>query len=578
MSRTNEPPRPLDLEERTGTELLIAGGRLLLASAALLAIWIGFTDSRSNSLAYGLLISYSVYALAFFLSIHRFGVIPGNRFILVAHAIDLLWPALISLFTEGPNSPSYLLYLWVLLAAAYRWGLKRTLITAGICIALLLAEAGVLSSEPIRHWLQAEYDLNRLITRAIYLLVMAAAIGYVSEREKQIRAATSLITNLVASARVDWGLTRSLQVILSELNQAFEASTAILICRSKTSHRAALLKVTKASPSTAAWQEVATAQAASYFELPFPPSLKQDTGPGPPDVAILTEIEVYAQGSLSWASLFGKACSRVLLAQPAELPDWEVRLYLLNPASSDPAALRLLRRVVIHVTPGIYNLYLMWRLRSRAEALQRSRIARELHDGPLQSLFAMRLQLGALRRRHVLEPEIRGDLDRIERLLRTEMVELRGLMQRMSDADVEPGQLIQVLDDTVEKFMRESGMDAVFSTNCAEVQLPSRTCRELVRITEEALVNIYKHSGAKSVEVMFREMHGIYFLKIKDDGRGFDFDGRVTASELERMHKGPLVIRRRSEAIGAQLTIESKSGCGSVLELVLLSADRATHV
>jgi signal transduction histidine kinase len=58
-------------------------------------------------------------------------------------------------------------------------------------------------------------------------------------------------------------------------------------------------------------------------------------------------------------------------------------------------------------------------------------------------------------------------------------------------------------------------------------------------------------------------------LTIEDDGRGFDFEGRKTQDELDRMGKGPRIIRQRVRLLGGSLTIESKPGAGALLAIAL---------
>jgi len=122
----------------------------------------------------------------------------------------------------------------------------------------------------------------------------------------------------------------------------------------------------------------------------------------------------------------------------------------------------------------------------------------------------------------------------------------------------------------LKKFERDSDLHTSFVCDSPVINLPSQTCRELVRITQEALANIHKHSGARNVAVEFRAMRGLYLLGIEDDGIGFDFSGQFTTAELNHLQKGPRLIKERAEAIGAQLTISSKPGRGCRLEVVLV--------
>jgi signal transduction histidine kinase len=92
----------------------------------------------------------------------------------------------------------------------------------------------------------------------------------------------------------------------------------------------------------------------------------------------------------------------------------------------------------------------------------------------------------------------------------------------------------------------------------------------LVRILQEALVNVRKHSGAHKAMVRFGRENGTWKLLVEDDGCGFCFTGRLSLEELDAASLGPRVIRERMHKIGGQLVIESVPGCGARLEISLL--------
>src|SRR5580698_1913858 len=93
--------------------------------------------------AYGLLGLYLIHGvLVMTLLRRRKQSTPAFR--ILVHAADIVWPAFISIFAEGPRSPFFLFFFFVLAAAAYRWGLWETLSTAGAEVALLWIESFVL--------------------------------------------------------------------------------------------------------------------------------------------------------------------------------------------------------------------------------------------------------------------------------------------------------------------------------------------------------------------------------------------------------------------------------------------------
>jgi signal transduction histidine kinase len=240
--------------------------------------------------------------------------------------------------------------------------------------------------------------------------------------------------------------------------------------------------------------------------------------------------------------------------------------------------LRFLMDLLRQVGPAVYNVYLLHRLRRRAGAAERARFARELHDGAVQSLIAVEMQVDVLRRQTGSSPEVvGGELGRIQGLLREEVLKLRELMQQMKSIDVDARRLLSVVKDAVERFQRETGISARFVTDIEKLEMPNQVCRELLRIVQEGLVNVRKHSGARHVLVRLSASPLQWNLTLEDDGKGFPFSGRFNQGELDKMGKGPLIIKERVSIIAAALTVESNPGQGTRLEIKVPRGGEVLH-
>jgi signal transduction histidine kinase len=121
----------------------------------------------------------------------------------------------------------------------------------------------------------------------------------------------------------------------------------------------------------------------------------------------------------------------------------------------------------------------------------------------------------------------------------------------------------------VSRFERDTGIAARFTTDLADITLPPRVCHELVRIVQEALVNVRKHGAAHHVMVRLAARDGRIRLEIDDDGRGFAFEGQLTHVELDALRRGPRVIKERVRAIGGELTVDSAPGRGATLRITV---------
>ena len=127
-----------------------------------------------------------------------------------------------------------------------------------------------------------------------------------------------------------------------------------------------------------------------------------------------------------------------------------------------------------------------------------------------------------------------------------------------------------------ERFERETGISARFVTDIEKLEMPDKVCRELLRIVQEGLVNVRKHSRARHALVRLGSSPSQWSLTMEDDGKGFPFSGRVTQDELERMGKGPMIIKERVRLIAGTLTVESSPGAGTRLEIKVPKAGESS--
>lgn len=581
---------PTSPDEIRRIERWLATARVFLATSALVAIWLDPSEVSSHSaVPYWLIRIFIAHSVVVMLLLRwRRESTPAFR--LVVHTIDIFWPAVISLYATGQPNPFFLFFVFVMLAAAYRWGLWETIGTALAAVALLWAE-WLLLYEGLRlpGISVSDFEAKRFFMRSISLAVTGLFLGYLAEQQKELRAEKTVITRILGKARVDLGLSGTLQAMLSELRSTFEASGAILATQEANSLRVFVAIDQSGSNPEArlAWLEPSAEDKKLYLgEWPGEALVvERNAGHGSENydlVSINSSSQVQKTSSSDLARRFAErhpfnAAASVSFTFGRE---WWGRVFLLNPRlTADPIEeLRFLQELVRQVGPAVYNVFLLRRLRLRAGAVERARVARELHDGAVQSLIAMEMQVDVLRRTSgSLPPRVSEELSRIQGLLREEVLKLRELMQEMKSIEVDSQRLPAFLNDTVERFQRETGIAASFSTDHELTGMEQRVCREITRIVQEALVNVRKHSRAHHVNVELKADTGAWLLVIEDDGRGFEFSGRLSQAELDHARKGPVVLKERVRLINAQLTIESNPGRGSRLEITVPQQREAAH-
>jgi signal transduction histidine kinase len=581
---------PVGPGEIRRVERWLATARVFLAISFLVAVWMDPGEIRYSPWAYWLLGIYIVHGVVIMLLL-RIRQQSTASFRLLVHAADVVWPALISTFTTGQGNPFFLFFVFVLAAAAYRWGLWETVGTAAAAVCLLWGESLVFHTGflgwadrvllryhlPLLQIDVGDFEPKRLFMRSAYLLVMGLLLGYLAEQQKQLRAEKAVIARILGKARVESGLTGTLQEIVGELLTMYGASYALVASQDTTSQHVYVGKVlsqAEASP-VLHWLESAPSDHQTYlYECPAETVyVCPAKGSSAATVVALDKTGVRIR-NISPASLDGFSKQHqfecVMAVSFIFGREWWGRIFFLDPSltADIEEELRFLQELVRQVGPAVYNVYLLRRLRLRAGAVERARFARELHDGAVQSLIAVEMQVDVLRRQSRGQSGgVTDELGRIQGLLREEVLKLRELMQQMKSLDVDSRKLLRFLEDTVERFQRETGISARFVSEMIELNMPQPVCREIARIVQEALVNVRKHSGARQVLVRFSSADARWNLVIEDDGRGFPFSGRLSQAELEAMGKGPLVIKERIRLIDGELTIESNPGRGSRLEI-----------
>ena len=216
------------------------------------------------------------------------------------------------------------------------------------------------------------------------------------------------------------------------------------------------------------------------------------------------------------------------------------------------------------------NLNIRRYIESEATLAERRRIRREIHDGLAQMLTTV-----------IMKSEIVGKLierDRLPEALQasTELHSLsQDLYQEVRDSldelSVEPFPFIPVLREYVQDFEQRTGIETRFQPPVGALQLPPSAELQLLRIVQEALSNVSRHSHASMAWVRLQSTPRAVELSIRDNGDGFPtpVNGEREASADGAGHHGLTGMRERAESLGAALNITSGDGQGTVLRVVV---------
>ncbi len=203
------------------------------------------------------------------------------------------------------------------------------------------------------------------------------------------------------------------------------------------------------------------------------------------------------------------------------------------------------------------------RQQMNAAIVERSRIARELHDGLMQGFAGVTMEMQALAsrlpeesiQRESLE-EIIDDAGNCLREARRSIAGLRGDQAGLRSA-IE--QVAQQLAETHDVRL-ELHLDPVVK------QLSTETEYNLLRIAQEAIMNALKHSGGSVVDVALESTAEEVRLIVHDDGNGF---AKQEATPPNAGHYGLIGMRERARQIGADFSLQSNPGRGTTVRVVL---------
>jgi signal transduction histidine kinase len=196
----------------------------------------------------------------------------------------------------------------------------------------------------------------------------------------------------------------------------------------------------------------------------------------------------------------------------------------------------------------------------RAVADERARVAREIHDGLAQYLFAISTQVSMLESGAPLD-EV---LPRLKRAATSAQQEARFAVLALSSASGS-ARFDSALRRYVDVLTADGALDVEVDVD-PNVRLAPDEQIEVFRIVQEGLGNARRHAGARHVEVSISQRMGRRVVLVSDDGVGFDED------EVPSSGQGIANMRLRARAIEGELTLRSRSGRGTAIEVVLRPA------
>ena len=587
FERQSPTTMALDTAERLYLDRQVTLARAIFVALALVDL-IEMSVAGSRTAAAIFLAVYLLLALAVPLY-ERLSSETSFTIPLVADFVALA----VFLFLTPTVSAWWFLFLFVVFALATQGNTRLmlalvTVATAGIIFRVAMMELSGWSGA--WHWL----------TIGLGTVISGLGMGFLGAREREHLERQQFLEKVSRLLQFDRGLTESVRQALGEIAMAFECEQACLAIRDEELERLFVWKIHPNDRELGGPETLPLSRSDTFLTEAFESSFcwEFNEGAGTGFGWDRRSGQIFRTLPAPPSSTREEFGARALLAVTIEAGGRPAgRVLLVNPNGSSAASgssasgatgatggtaalngaggphrrftrgdLRWLERIVRHVGPPLENVFLMRHLRARAVESERSRISRDLHDGILQTLLSLNIQLDVLRHKFPWTPEQAGkELETLQKTVQQESAELRRMVTDLRPLRVESADMRELMLGFAERFRNEASMAVDLFIEDRNLRLPDRICRELFQIYRESLNNIKKHAKASHVVVKLGQDEAKVSLVVDDNGRGFSFSGRYSSEELDRLRLGPISIKERTRGVGGTLTVESNPGHGARL-------------
>jgi signal transduction histidine kinase len=562
--------RGVSLEAISQTEKVVAFCRVLLAAATLvIAIVDPMQPSYRPDLGYVVLGGYFLFSVALFWLV-RGEHVRGRRVGPYSAVADVVWIAAIALFTDRGATPFFLLNIFVISSVSIRWGFA---VSAPLTILLALLYPALFF---VARLLDPEvFAFHRAhLFRPVFLIALGYLVGYLGEHERRSKRKLGFMLELTTELRrrraPGWGLTRLMRRVLDY----FDAPRGVLV----------LLDPESGNYFT--W-DLSRRNGRPHVRLRITPSDPLLVSFARPTEALLVNAAPGATGSALCYDVVTGA-RRKVAAPVVALPDGApVHTMLVVPVliqrelrgravvvrDGRPRFTRDDLEFLLVIAGQAATGFEAARLQEKAEEVavleERARIARDLHDGFIQSLAGIDLRVEACRKLVDRDPSrIPRQLEDLHQMVERGYREVRHYLTVLRSASRKADDLCATLDQLAAEFSIREHLRVELALPAEDPGLPATMVYELGQIVREALRNAVRHGRATEAVVEVVVYATYCHVTVRDNGRGFqnvrdmvDADGYLTAAAA------PWSIRDRAAVLGGALRIRTRAGDGVEVQL-----------
>jgi len=206
----------------------------------------------------------------------------------------------------------------------------------------------------------------------------------------------------------------------------------------------------------------------------------------------------------------------------------------------------------------------------QAQEEERQRVAREIHDGPAQSMSNIVLKAEICERLVDAEPmKAKNELRNLKSVVRDTLQDIRKIIYNLRPMSLDDLGLVPTLQRYIITYQEESETEVVFKTRGTCEDIRPVISLTVFRLVQEAINNIKKHAQAKNVSINLEFLEKELKLYVFDDGKGFDTNDLKVRKEDISSGFGLYSMRERIELLNGKFEINSTIGKGTRLSITV---------
>ena len=531
---------------------VIVLARLTLTIFALAVVTLDLPQpARSIEFTYIVAVAYLAFAI-----VSTYIVMQGPPTALeqiLAHTIDIVCICLLIYLNHGPDSPFLVFFTFIIVSATLQWDWRGAVVTTALLVLIFFLVMEV-ESHGLTERL-SELSLSQAILRPANLLVAGVMLGYVGVLQERSRMR---LAKLVAWPGPDPGQDAAVP-IASALGHAAEIMCVprLLIIWEQPDEPfrdVVLWSNDRVQYMREHSDRFGTIVAESVGDKSF------SCHPKARGVSADQVIDEELRRTFSIEST---------VSAPFQLPVCRGRIFLLDPVDDcGPEELLLAELIATRLGVDLEH-HLLRSEREMAAALtERSRLARDLHDGVLQGLAAANIHLKLSQSR--ASEDVVDHLTQIRQVLATEQQRIRTFVEATrsgGNTPAEPADLRGQIRNLLRVLSDQWGCDVDVTVEPPDLQTSEYIAYNVCHLIAEALSNAVRHGKASHVDVSVQAGPDRLKLKISDNGLGFPgLRGLHSDDELAVHGISPLSLRTRAKELGGSLYLQT-SPSGVIIDI-----------